>query len=298
MSDDHRLGDLLARGLDDNTRVALVGFPSDEGVRRNGGRAGAAGGPTAIRQALVSMTSAAAAGPGFVALLERTTDLGDVEVTGDVESDQARLAATLAPLLSRGIVPIILGGGHETTYGHFLGYVECGHDIAILNWDAHADVRPLADGRGHSGSPFRQALEHPSGHCRRYDVAGLMPWRVAASHAAFVRERGGSTWWRDELTDERIYEIAGVAGADSIASFDLDLVDASAAPGVSAPGVGGLAPASWLLAARACGENPAFASFDIVEMNPAFDSDGRTATLAALTVWHLLRGMAARPPPG
>jgi arginase family enzyme len=32
----------------------------------------------------------------------------------------------------------------------------------------------------------------------------------------------------------------------------------------------------------------------VVEENPAFDQDGRTARLAALTVWWLLRGRAER----
>jgi hypothetical protein len=46
MTDDPRVGDLLLkcsslRELD----VALVFFPVDEGVRRNGGRVGAEGGP-------------------------------------------------------------------------------------------------------------------------------------------------------------------------------------------------------------------------------------------------------------
>lgn len=35
--------------------IALAGFASDEGVRRNGGRAGAAGGPAALRRALSNL---------------------------------------------------------------------------------------------------------------------------------------------------------------------------------------------------------------------------------------------------
>ena len=43
--DDPRLGHLLGTRLAGGTapRVVLVGFPSDEGVHRNGGRVGAAG---------------------------------------------------------------------------------------------------------------------------------------------------------------------------------------------------------------------------------------------------------------
>jgi arginase family enzyme len=33
---------------------------------------------------------------------------------------------------------------------------------------------------------------------------------------------------------------------------------------------------------------------DIVELCPPFDADGRTARLAARTIWEFLRGLAAR----
>lgn len=36
--------------------------------------------------------------------------------------------------------------------------------IAVINLDAHFDVRPLKDGKAHSGSPFRQMLLHELFH--------------------------------------------------------------------------------------------------------------------------------------
>ena len=154
---------------------------------------------------------------------------------------------------------------------------------------------PSEDGArvGHSGSPFRQAVEHPSGVVASYTLAGAMPWRVAADHAAFV-ERHGRIVWLDDLDTATLDGIARDTPGPALASFDLDLVDAGAMPGVSAPGVGGLDVRRWLRAARACGANPAFRSFDVVELNPAVDPDGRSATLAALTVWQLLAGLAER----
>ena len=292
MSDDPRLGDWLrGSALRSDTRVALLGFPSDEGVRRNGGRVGAASGPAAIRAALYKMTPDARDPSPFTALLERTADLGDVEVTGDLEADQARLAARVGELLRQDVFPIVLGGGHETAYGHFLGHVAAGRPVHALNWDAHADVRPLANGLGHSGSPFRQMLDHASGLCTGYTVAGLHPWRVAAVHAEVVRQ-SGTLVWTDDLTAERARSLVADLAGPTLASFDLDAVDA--APGVSAPGVGGLPIGVWLAAAEACGRSSHVASADVVELNPAHDVGGRTAVLAALTVWHVLRGLAHR----
>ena len=286
---DPRLRDwLTGSALGATSRVALLGFPSDEGVRRNSGRPGAARGPAAIREALYAMTPDARDPGAFGDLLDHTADLGDVEVTGDLEADQQRLGDTVADLLARGVVPIVLGGGHETAYGHFLGYVGADQPTHALNWDAHADVRPLADGQAHSGSPFRQMLDHPSGLCSGYTVAGLLPWRVAADHARVPTE----VVWAEDLTADRADWLVAALDGPTLATFDLDAVDA--APGVSAPGVGGLPVAVWLRAAEACGRSPHVLSVDVVELNPAHDRDGRTAVLAALTVWHVLRGVARR----
>lgn len=293
-ADDPRIGRWLAHQHDaSGADVVIVGFPSDEGVRRNGGRPGAAAGPRAIREALYRLTPDAAAHGPFASLMARTADIGDVRVTGDVEADQARLAAVVSPLLQSKVV-IILGGGHETTFGHFLGYAQAGLTVDILNVDSHADVRPLKEGRAHSGSPFYQALTHESGRCGRYHVAGLQPHSTAEAHVDFVRQRGGEMVWRQELDRQRVDRLAVALREPALATFDLDAVDAATAPGVSAPNPGGLPADLWLHAAFRMGASGAVRSMDIVELNPRLDRDGQTARLAALTVWKFFAGLALR----
>lgn len=294
-SDDQRLGDWLrqSRSVRDCV-VVLVGFPSDEGVRRNGGRPGASAAPEAIREALYKLTPDASNANAFEALLDRTVDLGDLANTGDLESDQEALGEAIATHLSLGRFVIVLGGGHEVSYGHFLGYVNAGIDVDILNVDAHADVRPLKDGGAHSGSPFRQAIEHDSRQCRRYTVAGLQPHSTSIVHADYVREHGGKVVWRDDLGNAAINDLVADLREPTLATFDIDAVEVASAPGVSAPNAGGLDARTWLRLAYAVGKSPAVASFDIAEMNPSFDIDGRTTRLAALTVWQVLRGLARR----
>src|SRR5687767_10529544 len=87
--DDPRIGRMLGShlGRQDTPDILMLGFPSDEGVRRNGGRVGAALGPAAIRSALYCLAPDARS-PRFDDLLRRTRDLGDVEISGDVEADQ------------------------------------------------------------------------------------------------------------------------------------------------------------------------------------------------------------------
>lgn len=294
--DDSRLGHLVRRGVDrsDEAQVVLVGFPSDEGVRLNGGRPGAAGAPARIREALYRMTPDPRRYEAFASLLARMVDLGDVQMAGDVERDQQRLGAVLAPHLEREAVVIVLGGGHETTYGHFLGYVGAGRPVRLFNWDAHLDVRPRIDGQPHSGSSFRLALEHPQGACCGYTAVGLLPHSTARAHVEYVERRGGQIVWREELSRGRIGDLYDVPKEQCLVSFDLDAVDQAEAPGVSAPGAGGLPVETWFHGAYRAGHSPRVQSMDVVELNPRYDVDGRTTRLGALTVWHFLRGLAER----
>lgn len=296
LDEDVRVGHLLGRGVDDisQARAVLLGFPTDEGVRRNGGRPGAARGPEAIRDVFYRMAPDARLGAAFTDLIEHTVDLGDLVLAGALEEDQEMLGETLAPFLRQGCVPIVLGGGHETAFGHFLGYVYAGLSVSILNWDAHPDVRPLKEHHGHSGSSFRQALLHFSGTCQHYTVAGLQPHSTARTHLHFVEEHGGRYLWRDEVTLERIRELLDAHTSRCMVTFDLDAVDHAQAPGVSAPAVDGLPAPLWLDAAFQAGRHTAVVSMDLAEMNPNYDVDHRTARLAALTVWHFLRGLSQR----
>ncbi len=296
-SDDPRVGHLLGRKLTDDAKpkVVILGFPSDEGVRRNGGRVGASEGPDAIRQALYRFAPDAERVETFHELVEHTQDLGNLDLSGQVEQDQEMLGEVLAPYIAQNVIPIILGGGHETAYGHFLGYVKAKQDITILNWDAHADVRELKEGQAHSGSPFRQAILDPSHRCKQYMVAGLLPYSVARSHLDFITAHGGKFYWKESLSTKHITEIYRLWQSPLMTTFDLDAVDQAYAPGVSAPAVNGLAPNLWLYAAYEAGRCRVVKSMDIVELNPKFDRDNQSARLAALTVWYFLSGLAKSP---
>jgi formiminoglutamase len=242
------------------------------------------------------MTPDAAAPAPFAALLGRTLDAGDLVPSGDLAQDQAALGEAVAAWLRAGAFVVVLGGGHETAFGHFLGYAALARPVEILNLDAHADVRAPRDGLGHSGSPFREALEHPSGACRRYSVAGLQPHSVARAHLDLVAARGGQAVLAPQLTAERLRGLFTALRAPAMVSFDLDAVDQAFAPGVSAPAARGLSPERWLEAAFLAGRTQAVTSADLAELNPALDRDDQATRLAALTVWELLRGLAARPP--
>src|SRR5579872_3187168 len=82
-------------------RPVLLGFPQDEGVRRNHGRSGAAAAPRAIRHCLYRLTPWDGISGADLAAL-RLLDLGDVRLDADLEASQDALGDVLAALLAAG----------------------------------------------------------------------------------------------------------------------------------------------------------------------------------------------------
>ena len=291
--DDPRCGHFIGRVAGHPSHV-IIGFGSDEGVRRNGGRPGACEAPNRIREALYRLTPDPTCFEAHTQVLADTIDVGNIPCTGRLEQDQEALGREVAKWIKRGVRPIILGGGHETAYGHFLGYVEASRGVHIINMDAHADVRPLKNGQAHSGSPFRQALEHQSGCCSSYSVYGLARWSTARVHLDYLEDRNASYCWDEDVNRTFLESTYGGLSEPTMVTIDMDAVRSSEAPGVSAPAVPGIPLRLVLHASYLAGQSPVVESIDIVEVNPAFDRDGRTAKAAALMVWCFLQGAAVK----
>ena len=291
---DLRLQDFVQDSTFQDPAISLIGFPSDQGVKINKGRPGASNAPAKIYEQLLKLTPHAGHYKKHTSTLFKTAGLIQIACTDNVEADQERLGDHIAKVLGNLSIPVIIGGGHETSFGHFLGYAKADKPVTIINIDAHADVRQLKDNQAHSGSPFFQALEHSSGLCKSYNVFGLNPASVASEHINYV-QKNGKAGFEEDLSLKSIQQfLKKNSGANIMATMDMDVVNQADAPGVSAPNGSGISKKLWLELAFEFGKTPAVKSFDLCEVNPKYDRDQQTVKLAALTIWYFLLGVALR----
>lgn len=298
--EDRRIGDTIRHGIASLRpgSIALLGVPQDIGVVRNGGRAGAAHAPDAIRRSLYKLTP-------FDGNLSMDSiylvDVGNLKTDGlMLEEIQERQRASVAELVASDILPICLGGGHDIAYPDVSGFGVHYSEFGIINIDAHADVRPLiAGGQSHSGSPFRQVLEDPLLHVPKgaFVEFGLQSFAVARDHAQYVVAQGMNIHWYHDIRRQGFeiclglaYEEASKGNRPIVVSFDMDAIRAADAPGVSAPSPNGFYAEEVCYAARFFGSRPLVKMIDIAELNPKFDIDGHTAKLAALIIANFLAG--------
>ncbi len=92
---------------------------------------------------------------------ERCVDMGTISVAGEgLEAAQQALREAVAACQRAGKRTLVLGGGHETAFGHGAGVLDAfpGEKVGIINPRCAPDLR-IAD-QASSGTPFRQlALE-------------------------------------------------------------------------------------------------------------------------------------------
>ena len=280
----------------EGTRAALVGVPFDFGVHLVGGRVGAKQGPAAFREYL-----AAHLGEPPVVLL----DLGMVEVVeNDVEATHDRVTNVVATLIRQGVVPILIGGGHDITYAGVAALAAATEGpIGGINIDAHLDVRPVVDGRISSGTPFRRILENLSDRIagRNFVEIGIQPGHQP-DHREFLERLGAKIHFIDEVNQKGLASVMSgsleTACRDTSAAFlsvDIDSISERYAPGCSAPcKAAGLHPEDVAAAVRLAAAMPTLRYFDIMEINPTHDVDGKTLATAAAVFRAILEGLAKR----
>lgn len=273
--------------------IVLLGVASDEGVKRNQGRTGAAAGPDAIRRRLANQA---------YHLKYPVYDAGNLYCEQEnLAALQAEQAALVQLLLEQNHFPLLLGGGHEIAFGSFLGLERhlqpacTDAPIGIINFDAHFDLRTATEPT--SGTPFLQIAEV----CRtkeipfHYCCLGIS--EVANTKALFAQaDTLKVTYCKDEecyswqlpQIKQKLIEFINPCRALYL-SIDLDVLPAATAPGVSAPAAAGvpLSELEHLLTFIRSVAKERLRVADIAEYNPAYDIDGRTAGVAA-RLCHLL----------
>ncbi|MEH6944062.1 formimidoylglutamase [Bacillus sp. JJ722] len=273
---------------------AIIGFECEEGVRRNQGRLGAAQAPNAIRQALASL-------PWKLKEGSRLVDVGNIICQNEeLEEAQKALGDAISDIFAKSMTPIILGGGHETLYGHYLGvrkHIGKDASLGIINIDAHFDLRSY-EVQPSSGTMFKQILDEDKNS--RYFVLGVQRYGNTQELFDKADELGASYVYEEDMHEGKMEEIIAkinefIDKQDYvILTLCTDVLNAAFAPGVSAPSPFGLTPMGVRTLIRTILSKKKTLSFDICEVNPALDENGKTVKLGAYltneAIMAVLRG--------
>lgn len=289
-----------------HSHIAIIGAPLDLGQ----GRRGVDMGPSALR---VASLNARVKSLGY-----EVEDLGNIHVEqaeawpeGDATAKYlpqiatacGALAGKVQGALSRGFVPLVLGGDHSVAIGTVSGVSRHFHDrdqrVGLIWLDAHADMNtPDTSPSGNiHGMPLACLLG--MGPAELTGLTGYSP-KIAAPNTVIVglrevdlterphvRESGVRVFTMRDI-DERglraVMEDAIAAASHGTVGFhcslDMDFVDPKDAPGVGTAVRGGATYREAHLAMEMICDSRRMTSIEVVEVNPVLDEANRTADLA------------------
>jgi arginase len=284
--------------------VALIGAPTDIGA----GHRGAVMGPEALRVAGIAEALRARG----VTVEDRGNLTGPMNpwlppldgyrhLPQVVEWNLAAMRAVEAEL-DAGNLPILLGGDHCLGLGSITAVARwcrrVGKKLRVVWLDAHADFNTsevTPSGNVH-GMPVAclcglgpKELTHLGGSAPAItpDVVRQIGIRsVDEGEKRLVKEYGLDIYdmrYIDEVGMKRAMDEA-LAGIDADThvhvSFDVDFLDPGIAPGVGTTVPGGPNYREAQLVMEMIADTGRMGSLDVVELNPAFDKQNKTARLA------------------
>ncbi len=257
--------------------VAIIGIPYDD---KSSYLKGPAKGPQAIREASTSEMINSWTELGVNMKTEiRMADFGDLDVSGHFLDVFSRIEEKIGDVLSKGIVPIILGGDHSVSYPIVKAFSNKYPDLDILHFDAHADTyEELYGDRYSHACPFARILE--DGLVQNIVQVGI--------RTATGQHRRQADKYNIRMIEMKDFENSLVLDFSNplYISFDLDALDPAFAPGVSHHEAGGLSTRQVVNIFHQLNAN--IVGLDVVEVNPNRDTGGITAAAAVKVIKEVI----------
>lgn len=250
-------------------------------------RAGARDAATALRPASIGIED-------YCPILDATlldvylADVGDLNLPmGDVAAAQELVRKAVDELLLVGAKPLMIGGEHSLTRPAVMGVMNVWPNLAVVQLDAHADLREdyLGQPLSHASVMRRIVEQLGSDSIFQFGIrSGLREeW-------AFMREH--HTHY--PVNAESIRRVMDTIGERPVyLTIDLDILDPSIFPGTGTPEPGGEDFRTVDALIRELSKLNVVAA-DLMELAPGLDASGVSSVVAAKLLRTLVLGHATR----
>lgn len=210
-------------------------------------------------------------------------DLGDLMLPiGNVGASLDLIHTACARILSDGKFPVLMGGEHLVSLPAIEAAAQRHKGLALLHFDAHADLRPsyLGESLSHA-SVIRLAVE-------RGLAADVFQFGIrSGDRPEFEFAKEHTRLFPEKLLEPLTEVLPLIGDRPTYVTVDIDVVDPAYAPGTGTPEPGGISSAELLQAVRLL-DKVNVVGFDLVEVAPVYDPSAATALLGAKVIREAL----------
>ena len=188
-------------------------------------------------------------------------------ISRPVEAALTQLQGLVEAVLEAGKFPLVLGGEHSLTVAPVRALAARHKGLAVLQLDAHADLRDGYQGERFShAAAMRRVLDNPNVSLVSAGIRAIS--REEVEFYRVNRDRIAIHWAKDQARWDIDAMLAPLKGRPVYLTFDIDALDASAMPATGTPTPGGLSYGAALeIVRRACRTGNVVGA-DLVELAP------------------------------
>ncbi len=261
----------------DNIDIAIIGVCEDRKSINNKGSKNA---PHVVRNHLYKLY------PG--SFRPRVVDLGNIKAGHDVDDTYFALKTSIDFLIRKNIVPIIIGGSQDLTYAQFLGYEKLEQTINVVNIDTGFDIGNLEEEISSVGYVGKIILHKPN-YLFNYSNIGFQTYLVDPAAVNMMSKLYFDTYRLGQIRDS-IEEAEPIIRHADMLSFDISCIKHCDAPAHAHASANGIYSEEACQMMRYAGMNDKLTSVGLYEINPDYDVQGKTASLAAQMIWCFIDG--------
>src|ERR1700694_3055323 len=277
--------------------AAILGIPFDTAVSyRIGGRFG----PAAIREASRLLRPYHVEQEIEIFDHLSVVDAGDLAVVpGNIQASYQVMVDGLRPILDAGVIPLAIGGDHSITLGELRAIAKRHGPVGLIDFDSHTDTWDSYWGERYThGTWCRRAIEEGLIDTARAVQLGIRGSLYGPADRDGARALGLHLIPTETLlergVDDVLPEVLERAGNGPVfLTFDIDFVAPGFAPGTGTPEVGGPSSRDALRLVRGL-RGLDLVGFDLVEVQPQYDSGEVTSLLAGTLLHEFLALVALR----
>jgi arginase family enzyme len=271
---------------DDKPDLVIFGVQDD---RNAVGNPGCALGPDYVREKLYRLHQGS--------YNTKIYDLGNIKQGATVNDTYFALKTVINTLVKQDIVAVILGGGQDLTYAQYLAYEDMEQKVDLTVIDSHFDLDEQAEMEDDDATDSKSYLNK----IFLYEPNYLFNFSNLGYQTYFISQESLRVMDNLFFDVHRLGELMGNIGITepvirnaNIISFDMGAIRSSDAMGNANATPNGFYGEEACQMCRYAGFNDKLSSIGFYEFNPAYDSNGQTATLLAEMIWYFIDGFYNR----
>ncbi len=224
--------------------------------------------------------------------LPRVVDLGTLELMPSRKETFNIIEIVCKEFLRNGIIPFIIGGGHDLSYAVYKAYASLDKFINLTTVDSKFDIG-LEDDNLASFSHLGKMISHKPSHLFHYTNLGYQSYFVSSIATDMLHAMNFDTIRLGELK-ANFNEVEPIMRNTDFLSFDISAIQYAYAQANVYSSPNGLNGEDACKIMRYAGVSDKITAIGLFEYNQDLDINNQTAYLLAEMLWYFIDGYKIR----